>query len=71
MGPTWKGLFGKTETLDDDSTVLVTTSYLRESIVNPDAKIVQGFPNAMPTNFGGLFSSQEIDAIIAYIKTLQ
>jgi cytochrome c1 len=71
VGPTWKGLFGKTETLEGGSTVFVETGYLRESIVSPGAKIVQGFPNIMPTNFAQRLSSEEIDAIIEYIKTLQ
>ncbi|MFQ5523798.1 MAG: c-type cytochrome [Acidimicrobiia bacterium] len=71
VGPTWKGLFGKEETLGDGSTVLVDEAYLRESIVDPNAKIVQGYaPNIMPQDFGTRLSDEEIDALIAYIKTL-
>ncbi|MBI4337002.1 MAG: hypothetical protein HY683_04145 [Chloroflexi bacterium] len=40
VGPTWKGLFGRMETLADGSTALVDEAYLRESILTPNAKIV-------------------------------
>jgi len=68
VGPTWAGLYGKQETLSDGSTVPVDDEYLRESIVNPNAKIVQGFAGGMPA-FANL-SDEEIDALIAYIQTL-
>ena len=52
-GPTWKGLYGKVETLDDGTTVTVDEAYLRESILDPNAKVVEGFlPNIMPGDFG-------------------
>jgi cytochrome c oxidase subunit 2 len=38
IGPTWKGLFGKTQTLADGQTVLVDEAYIKESILNPTAK---------------------------------
>ena len=71
-GPTWKGLYGTEETLKDGATVVVGDSYLEESILDPDAKIVAGFPaGLMPKTFGGRLSGDEIQAIIAYIKTLE
>ncbi|MEE9397769.1 MAG: cytochrome c oxidase subunit II [Methylococcales bacterium] len=63
VGPTWKGLYGKTETLDDDKTISVDKAYLEESIVNPKAKIVKGFANIMPAYE---FSDEEMKALIAY-----
>jgi cytochrome c oxidase subunit 2 len=45
--------------------------YLKESIVNPTAYTVEGFPLVMPANFGQVLSAEEIDALIAYLKTLQ
>lgn len=65
VGPTWKGLFGKTETMADGSTVVVDAAYLKESITNPNAKIVQGFAPIMPP---GSFTDEELEALIAYTR---
>jgi len=72
IGPTWKGLFGKEEKLDDGTTVTVDDAYLRESILDPNAKIVATFvDNLMPSNFQDRLSDQQIEAIIEYIKTVR
>lgn len=72
VGPTWKGLWGKQERLSNGEPVTVDEGYIRESIVSPDAKVVQGFqPGIMPKDFGQRLSQQQIDAVIAYIKSLQ
>ncbi|MAG35575.1 MAG: hypothetical protein CL878_04930 [Dehalococcoidia bacterium] len=72
VGPSWKGLYGKQETLADGSTVAVDDTYLRESIVEPDAKIVNGFPaGTMPPELTQNLSEQDTEAIIEYIKTLK
>ncbi len=47
LGPTWLGMYGKTETLVDGSTVVVDDEYIVESIVYPDEKQVQGFEKLM------------------------
>ncbi len=65
IGPTWQGLFGKTQTLADGSTVVVDADYLKESILNPGAKVVQGFAPIMPP---GSFSEEELNALITYIR---
>ena len=70
FGPTWKGLYGKTETLADGSEVTVDDSYLVEAIVDPDATIVKGFSGGMPKGFGDRLTEDDIQAIIEYIKTL-
>jgi cytochrome c oxidase subunit II len=70
IGPTLKGVFGRTVTLSDGKTVVANEDYLRESIVNPGAKIVKGFPPIMPT-FQGVLKDDEITAVIAYLKTLK
>jgi cytochrome c oxidase subunit II len=68
IGPSWKGLFGKTETTSAGS-VSVDENYLRESITDPQSKLVTGFPPSMPvTQFK---SDREIDGLIAYIKSLK
>jgi cytochrome c oxidase subunit 2 len=68
VGPTWQGLFGKTEELEGGETVVVDEAYLAESIRDPGAKIVAGFPPAMPA-FD--LSDQDVQDIIAYIKSLE
>lgn len=70
IGPSWKGLYGKQEPLTDGTTVAVDENYLRESITEPNAKIVRGFVPSMPTYLGKL-KDKEIDGIIAYIKSLK
>jgi cytochrome c551/c552 len=72
VGPSWQGVYGSQETLTDGTTVTVDDEYIQESIVDPNAKIVEGFqPNLMPQNFGDTLSESDIEAIIAYIKSLQ
>ncbi|HNO11731.1 MAG TPA: c-type cytochrome [bacterium] len=63
-------MFGKAEKMTDGSTVTIDENYLRESILNPQAKIVAGYQPVMPT-YQGILKDREIDAIIAYIKTLK
>lgn len=71
VGPTWKGLFGRTETMADGSTITVDDAYLHESIVNSGAKLVQGYADLMPKNFGDSLTDQEIKGLIEYIRTLK
>jgi cytochrome c oxidase subunit II len=70
QGPSWKGIYGKTETLNDGKTVVVDDAYIRESMMFPQAKIVKGFDPIMPT-FQGLLHEQDIRGLTAYIKSLQ
>ncbi|WP_440999518.1 cytochrome c oxidase subunit II [Fodinibius sp. SL11] len=69
-GPTWQGKFGNEENLADGSTVTIDENYLRESILEPNAKIVEGFPAVMNT-YQGQLNDEQINAIIEYIKTLK
>jgi cytochrome c oxidase subunit 2 len=66
VGPTWKGLYGKTETMADGSTAHVDEAYLRTFIRDPKARVVKGFAPIMP-NFD--LTDQELSALVAYIKT--
>jgi cytochrome c oxidase subunit 2 len=68
VGPTWRGLFGREEELEDGTTIIADEAYLFESIRDPRAKIVRGFPPTMPVY---PFTDEEINDIIAYIKTLR
>lgn len=66
VGPTWQGLYGTTgREMADGSTVTVDENYLRESILEPQARIVQGFQGNMPDM--GL-SERQVTALIEFIK---
>ena len=70
VGPTWKGLYGSEEELEDGSTVTVDGAYIHESIVDPMAKITKGYPPSMPP-FKGILTEDQIKDITEYIKSLQ
>ncbi len=68
--PILRGLYNKPVQLNDGRTVLADDAYLRESILDPNAKIVAGFePNVMPI-FKGQVSEENVIQLIAYIKSL-
>ncbi|MCS6906896.1 MAG: cytochrome c oxidase subunit II [Anaerolineales bacterium] len=71
VGPTWLGLFGSEVKLADGRTVIADESYIIESIRNPGAAIVEGYPNIMPASLGQDLSDERIQDIIAFIKTLR
>jgi cytochrome c oxidase subunit 2 len=68
-GPSWKNLWGESQTMADGSTVTVDENYVHESIVNPSARIVSGYQNVMPS-FQGRLEEKSIRNIIAFLKTL-
>lgn len=68
-GAPLEGLFGKPVQLADGRTVVADESYIRESILNPNAKLVAGFQPIMPT-FQGLVSEEELLQLVSYIKSL-
>ncbi|RMG45024.1 MAG: cytochrome c oxidase subunit II [Acidobacteria bacterium] len=70
VGPTFKGIMGRRRVLTDGSEVVVDENFIRESILYPQAKVAAGFDPVMPT-FQGRLKDEEIDAIIAYLKTLK
>lgn len=69
VGPSLKGVFGKQREFNAGSPVKADENYLRESILNSGAKIVKGFPAAMPV-FQGQLTEEEVTALIDFIKTL-
>ena len=68
-GPMLDGLFGKAVQIQGGQTLIADESYLRESILNPRAKMVAGFEPIMPT-FQGQVSEEQLLQLIAYIKSL-
>jgi cytochrome c oxidase subunit 2 len=72
VGPTWLGMAGSERTFIDGSTAIADDAYLLNSILNPNANIVEGFPaGIMPQNFGAQMSENQISDVIAYIKSLK
>ncbi|NOT55051.1 MAG: cytochrome c oxidase subunit II [Deltaproteobacteria bacterium] len=69
MAPLLAGVFGSQVTLQGGATVTADENYLRESIVTPQAKIVNGYQPNMPT-FQGQITEESIMQLIAYIKSL-
>ncbi len=67
VGPTFKGLYGKLETLSDGSQVKVDETYLRESITQPGARSVRGYPPSMPAI---PLTESELNELVATIKEL-
>jgi cytochrome c oxidase subunit 2 len=68
-GPDLAGIFGKSVELQGGGTVTVDEAYVRESIVNPQAKIVAGFQPIMPT-FQGLVTEEQLLQLIVYVRSL-
>ncbi len=68
-GPVLKGLYGKQVLLSNGQTVTADDAYIRESILNPQAKVVAGFQPIMPT-FQGLVTEEQLLQLIAYVKSL-
>jgi cytochrome c oxidase subunit 2 len=68
--PSLNGVYGAKVLLADGSTVTADDAYIRESILNPQAKIVAGYQPLMPSFQGQLTEEQLID-LTAYIKSLQ
>ena len=68
-GPTWKGIFGQTHQTSAGA-VKVDENYIRESMLDPNAKVRSGFSAVMPT-FKGQLKDEQIDGLITYIKCLK
>jgi cytochrome c oxidase subunit II len=69
VGPSFQGTFGTEQALADGSQVKVDENYIRESLLQPLAKVRAGYKPVMPT-YQGQLKNEEIDALIAFIKSL-
>ena len=70
VGPTWQGLYGTLEELEDGTSAVVDDEYIRESIRMPDLRVVKGFTaGLMPATLG--VKDEEIPHIIEYMKSLR
>src|SRR3954452_11001125 len=68
-GPNLYNLYGRMVRTSDDRTIVADEAYIRESVLNPSAKIVYGFQNIMPT-FQGQLNEDEMIQLIEYVKSL-
>ena len=68
-GPTLAGLYGRETPLEGGQTIRADEAYIRESITNPQAKIVAGFGPIMPT-FQGQVTEDQLLQLVAFIKSL-
>ena len=67
--PNLRNVFGSQVQLSDGTMVKADEAYVRESILNPSAKIVAGYQNIMPT-FQGLVTEEGVLQLVEYIKSL-
>jgi mono/diheme cytochrome c family protein len=68
-GPPFQNLYGAKRPLEDGTTVIADDAYIRESILNPTAKIVKGYNAEMPS-FQGILSDTDIESVILFVKSL-
>jgi cytochrome c oxidase subunit II len=68
-GPKLEGLFGRPVSLANGERLVADEAYIRESIVNPTAKIVAGFQPVMPA-YQGLVTEEGLMQLVAYIESL-
>lgn len=68
-GPSWLNAYGSEGQMSDGQVVLKDDNYIRESIIVPNAKVVAGYAGNMPS-FQGQLDEYQLDAVIAYMKTL-
>jgi cytochrome c oxidase subunit II len=68
-GPALVGVFNSNVQLGNGQTVRADESYIRESILNPNAKLVNGFGPIMPT-FQGVVNEEQLVQLLAYVKSL-
>jgi cytochrome c oxidase subunit 2 len=68
-GPVLDGLIGKTVKLQSGESIVADEAYVRESILNPSAKITAGYQPIMPT-FQGLVTEEQVLQIVEYVKSL-
>ena len=68
VGPSWVGLAGSDVELVDGTTVVADESFLRRSILEPEAELVAGYGVVMP---GNVLEPYQVDALVAYIRSLR
>ncbi len=67
VGPSWLGMMGRIETLENGTSIVVDEEYFRESIRYANRKMVAGYPRVMPSY---LMEEEELLALIAFARRL-
>ena len=73
VGPSYlqtSQMWGQERVFDDGSSAVIDENYIRSSILEPQIQIVAGYQGVMPT-YQGLLNDRELDALIAFLKTLK
>ena len=70
VGPGWGGLYGSTVKLADGSTVVADDAYLTEKILQPDAKVVEGYEAGVMPSFAEILDADQVADVVAYIRSL-
>jgi cytochrome c551/c552 len=74
LGPTWRGLYGSRRTVAGGVvSVSADEAYLRESILQPAAKVVSGYESGevnMPA-YAGVLTDSQVDSLVLFIKSLE
>lgn len=71
VGPSFKGIFAKEEEMNGGQKIKVDEVYLRESMMDPNKHVVKGFAAGSMPPFKGQLNDDDVNAIIAFIKSLQ
>ena len=74
VSSSFKGLYGKTETVITDGMerqVVVDDAYIITSIYEPDKDLSKGYPKGLMKTYKGLINDEEMNKIIEYLKTIK
>jgi len=69
MGPTWKGLYGSVRILSDGTEVVADKRYIYESISQPNAKVVEGFPASVMPSYS--MDNRDLKSLVLYLESLR
>jgi cytochrome c oxidase subunit 2 len=70
IGPSFKGLWGSKVEFEEGDPVIADENYIRESILDPNKRIVKSYERAMPT-FRGKLKDRQIYCLIEFIRSLE
>ena len=71
VGPTFKGYWGSKRVLTDGPAVMAEEEYFRESLDEPDKKIVKGYMKGTMPKYKGMIKEREYKALVSFLKTLK
>lgn len=71
IGPTYKGLWGSEVELTDGTKVIADENYIKTSIEMPQKQIVKGYEGVVMPPYAGQFTAEELNAVIAYMKSVK